>query len=164
MGLPSLHIQAGQHGAEPQVTLLEIGNRRHDLLIGNMAAGLLQLHCQIRQFLGVGSVVAHHVFHQSQQLLHGRMLAGGMAVAAVTLAVMAVVMGMALAVEMVVVMGMDMVMGMLVGMLMGVGMTVMGMLMGMGMAVLMVMSAAKMIVVNMHMHRSFAFFYHYSRI
>ena len=83
---------------------------------------------------------------------------------AVTLAVMAVVMGVTLAVKVVMVMGVNMVMGMLMGMLMGVGMPIVGMLMGMGMAVLMVMGATKLIVVNMHIHRSFAFFYHYSPI
>ena len=150
MGLPSLHIQAGQHGAEPQVTLLEIGNRRHDLLIGNMAAGLLQLHCQIRQFLGVGSVVAHHVFHQSQQLLHGRMLAGGMAMVAAAGAIVAVVMGVALGMEVVMLMRMSVVVAVSMGMLVAVGMTIVGMFVGMlvlvGMA--MVMMLMEMMIVH----------------
>ena len=83
---------------------------------------------------------------------------------AVALAVVAVVMGMTLTVEVVMLMGMTVVMGVGMSVLMGMGMTVMGMLVGMGMAVLMVVSAAKMIMVNMHIDGSFAFLHYYNNV
>ena len=56
-----------------------------------MIAGLIQLGCQIRQFLGMGSIVAHHILHQGGQFLHGGVL---VAVAAAAVALVAMVMAM----------------------------------------------------------------------
>ena len=55
-------------------------------------------------------------------------------------------------------MGIGMVVAMLMGMGMAVGMAIVVMLVGMGMAVLVVMSAAKMIMMDVHSSGSFAFF------
>jgi hypothetical protein len=90
------------------------------------------------------------------------MLAGSVAVTAVTGTIVAVLMGVTLAMEMIVVMGMTVIVAVSMGMLMAVGMAVVGMLVGMGMGVLMVMSAAQGIVMNVHIDRSFAFFLHYN--
>lgn len=78
-------------------------------------------------------------------------------------ALVAMVVGVTFAMEMVVVMRMTMIVAMGMGMLMAVGMAVVGMLVGMGMGVLVVVSAAQMIVMNVHIDRSFAFFLHYNR-
>ena len=67
----SLRTQFLQNFCQHTVTLIEAGNSIHDLVIGSMAAGFIQLHRQIGQFLGVGSIVSNHVLHQSQQLVHG---------------------------------------------------------------------------------------------
>ena len=137
-----LYIQACQNGGQAHIALFEIGNSGHDLLIGGVAAGLLQLNGQVGQLLGMGGVVAHHVLHQSNQLLHGGVLA--LALAAAAAAGTAVGMGVlvALVMEMLVGVGMCVIVVMLMGMLVGVGNTVMGVLMGMGVAVLVVVSAA----------------------
>ena len=115
-----------------------------------MGAGLLQLHSQISQFLGMGGVVTDHVLHQSHQFFQGRVLTGGAAAAAATGAamgmlvvvmvmVMIVMMVVIMVMEMIVGMGMFMVMGMGMNMLVRMGMTVMSMLMGMGMIVIVMM-------------------------
>ena len=164
-------LQAVQHDGQAHVALLEVGHSGHDLLVSGMAACLLQLAGQIGQFTGVGGVVAHHVLHQSQQLVHGGVLAVGAAAVAVTAAVMVmmvvmmvmavvmiVVMMMLVAVIVQVVMGVGMLVIMAVGvvMIVGVGVAVMGVLVGMGMSMLMIVAAAaEMIFVNMHGKFSF---------
>ena len=78
---------------------------------------------------------------------------------AMALTVVAVVMGMTFAVKVVMLMGMAVIMAMRMGMGMAVGVAIVGMLVGMGMLMGMLMGAAKMIMMNMHCIRSFAFFY-----
>jgi len=140
-----------------------------------MVTGLLQLSSQICQFLGVGSVVTGHVLHQRHQLFHGGMLASTGAAGAGTGAAMlvavlmmvvlvAVIMGVGVTMLMQMLMGMGMAVGMLmlVGMFVGMGHTVMGVLMGMlvgmGMGVI---AAGAMVMFDMHMVCSFAFFLYY---
>ena len=91
------------------ISLLEAGNCIHDLMIGSVASGFVQLHSQIRQFLGMGSIVTHHILHQSHQFVHGRM---GMVVS------------LTVFVEVIVVMGMLMGVGVFVMVFVGVGMAV----------------------------------------
>ena len=57
-----------------------------------MGTGLLQLIGQLSQFPGMGCIVAHHVLHQSQQLVHLGMLAGSAAAAAAAAVVVVVMM------------------------------------------------------------------------
>ena len=164
-------LQAVQDNGQTHVALLEVGHSGHDLLVSGVAACLLQLAGQIGQFTGVGSVVANHVLHQSQQLVHGGVLAVGAAAVAVAAAVMVVmVVMMVMAVVMIVVMmmlvtvvvqvvvGVGMLVIVAVGMavIVGMGVAVMGVLVGMGMSMLMVVAAAaEMIFVNMHGKFSF---------
>ena len=119
-----------------------------------MIAGLLQLGGKLRQLLGVGGVVAHHVLHEGHQLLHGGVLAVGFAAAAVLIAVVAVgvlaLVGMGMGMHRAIVVGVGMLvgMGMDVGALMGVGVGVnRAVSMGMGM---LVGTAGDMIVIQMH--------------
>ena len=88
------------------VALLKAGNGIHNLMVSCVASGFIQLHSQISQLLGMGSVVIYHILHQRHQLLHGGVLALAGAAVAMTLAAVAVVMGVTLAVKMLVVMGM----------------------------------------------------------
>ena len=152
-------LQAVQNDGQAHVALLEVGHSGHDLLVSGMAACLLQLAGQIGQFTGVGSVVANHVLHQSQQLVHGSVLAVGAAAVAVAAAVMVVVVMMmlvAVVVQVVVGVGMLVIVAVGVAVIVGVGVAVMGMLVGMGMSMLMVVAAAaEMIFVNMHGKFSF---------
>ena len=90
------------------------------------------------------------------------------ALAAAGAAVAGAIVGMgvflAMVMQMLVVVGMGMVMGMGMAMRMGVGNAVMGMLVGMLMSMLVgVGTAGDMIVMNMHVRFSFAFFLYYSR-
>ena len=175
---PLLDIQAGKNCGQAQVALFKIGHGGHDLLVGHVAAGLFQLLCQIGQLLGMSGIVADHVLHQSQQLVHGSVLTGSAAVALVaalmvmvmmmvTLVVMmmAAVMGMrvlvTLTVQMIVIMGMVMIVLMAVGVGMGMGNTVVGVLMGMGMFVVVAVTA-DVIMMNMHMVLSLHFFFYYT--
>ena len=164
-------LQAVQHDGQAHVALLEVGHSGHDLLVSGVAACLLQLACQISKLTGVGGVVAHHILHQSQQLVHGGVLTVGAAAVAVAAAVMVVmVVMMVMAVVMIVVMmmlvavivqvvvgvGMLVIMAVGVVMIVGVGVAVMGVLVGMGMSMLMIVAAAaEMIFVNMHGKFSF---------
>ena len=152
-------LQAVQHDGQTHVALLEVGHSGHDLLVSGVAACLLQLAGQIGQFTGVGGVVAHHVLHQSQQLVHGGVLAVGAAAVAVTAAVMVVMvvmMVMAVVVQVVVGVGMLVIVAVGVVMIVGVGVAVMGMLVGMSVGMLMIVAAAaEMIFVNMHGKFSF---------
>ena len=157
----SLLAQAGQNHAQAHIALLKVGHGGHDLLVSGVAAGLLQLHCQIRQFLGMGGIVAHHVLHQSHQLFHGGMLALLAAGAALVAALVGMGVLGAMVMEMIMGVGMRMIVGMGMGMLVGVSNTVVGVLMGMGMLVVMGMTA-DMIVMQMHGWFSFAFFLYYS--
>ena len=146
-----LYIQRGQNGAQTHIALLKIGNGGHNLLIGGVAAGLLQLDGQISQFPGMGGVVACHVLHQSHQLLHGSVLALAAAGSTARAAVMGMGVGMVMIVQMVMGMGVLVVVGMGVAVLMGVGDTVMGVLVGVGMGMLVVMvMAAAVFVIDMH--------------
>ena len=97
--------------------------------IGGAAAGLLQAACQFSQFLGVGSVVAHHVLHQSHQFFHGGMLAVTAAAAAALTAVVVVM----------VVMAMVMIMAVVV------------------MVMVMIMAVVMIVVVMIVMHTEFSF-------
>ena len=130
------------------VALVKACDGIHDLVIGHMIVCLIQLYCQICQFLGMGCIVAHHVLHQSQQFIHGSV---------------AVMMLVAMFMQMIMRMGMRMVMGM--GMIVGVsmGVSIVGMFMGMCVGVLMrmlvAMSAANMIVVDMHSYILLLFIY-----
>ena len=136
MVFSSLHVQAGQHGAQPQVALLEIGHRCHDLLVGGMTAGLLQLHCQVSQLLGMGSVVTHHIFHQRNQFVHRRM---------------GVIMFVTVLMQVIVAVRMLMGVGMFVVMFMSVSVTVVGVLVRMCVGVLVVMFATgDMVVIDVH--------------
>ena len=152
-------LQAVQDNGQAHVALLEVGHSGHDLLVSGVAACLLQLAGQIGQFTGVGGVVAHHVLHQSQQLVHGGVLAVGAAALAVAAAVMVVVVMMmlvAVVVQVVVGVGMLVIVAVGVAVIVGVGVAVMGMLVGMGMSMLMVVAAAaEMIFVDMHGKFSF---------
>ena len=150
-----MNVQAGQDGGQAHVALLEIGNSGHDLLVSHVAAGLVQLHSQLSQLVGVGGVVAHHVLHQSQQLVHGSVLAlGAAAVAVAAAAVVMVMMVMIVVMMMLVAMIVQMVMG--VAVLMGMGVAVVGVLVGVGMGMLVIVAAAAdMIFVNMHGKFSF---------
>ena len=152
-------FQAVQHDGQAHVALLKVGHSGHDLPVSGMAACLLQLAGQIGQFTGVGGVVAHHVLHQSQQLVHGGVLAVGAAAVAVTAAVMVVMvvmMVMAVVVQVVVGVGMLVIVAVGVVMIVGVGVAVMGMLVGMSVGMLMIVAAAaEMIFVNMHGKFSF---------
>ena len=77
---------------------------------------------------------------------------------------MAVLMGLAVGVEMVMVMGMGMLMAVDMGMLVAVGHPVVGVLVGMGMTMVVDVDALlAVIVIEMHMDRSFGFFYYYTR-
>ena len=146
-----LYIQACQNGRQTHIALFEIGNSGHDLLIGSVAAGLFQLDGQICQFPGMGGIVAGHVLHQSQQLLHGGMLALRAAGSAAALTAMGMGVGMVLAMEMVMGMGMLVIVGMGMAMLMGVRYAIVGVLMGVGMSMLMVMMVMMSVfVIDMH--------------
>ena len=153
-------LQAVQNDGQAHVALLEVGHSGHDLLVSGMAACLLQLAGQIGQFTGVGGVVANHVLHQSQQLVHGGVLAVGAAAVAVAAAVMVVMVVMmmlvAVVVQVVVGVGMLVIVAVGVAVIVGMGVAVMGMLVGMGMSMLMVVAAAaEMIFVDMHGKFSF---------
>ena len=152
-------LQAVQNDGQAHVALLEVGHSGHDLLVSGVAADLLQLAGQIGQFTGVGGVVADHVLHQSQQLVHGGVLAVGAAAMAVTAAVMVVVVMMmlvAVVVQVVVGVGMLVIVAVGVAVIVGMGVAVMGMLVGMGMSMLMIVAAAaEMIFVDMHGKFSF---------
>ena len=164
-------LQAVQDDGQAHVALLEVGHSGHDLLVSGVAACLLQLACQISQLSCVSGVVADHVLHQSQQLVHGGVLAVGAAAVAVAAAVMVVmVVMMVMAVVMIVVMmmlvtvvvqvlvgvGMLVIMAVGVAVIVGMGVAVMGVLMGMSVGMLMIVAAAaEMIFVNMHGKFSF---------
>ena len=165
-----MDVQAGQDGGQTQVALLKIGNSSHDLLVSHVAACLVQLHSQLSQLVGVGGVVANHVLHQSQQLVHGGVLAVGAAAVAVAAALVVMVVMMLMAVVMIVVMmmlvtvvvqvvvgvGMLVIVAVGVAVIVGMGVAVMGVLVGMGMSMLMIVAAAaEMIFVNMHGKFSF---------
>ena len=152
-------LQAVQNNGQTHVALLEVGHSGHDLLVSGVATCLLQLACQISQFTGVGGVVAHHVLHQSQQLVHGGVLAVGAATVAVAAAVMVVVVMMmlvAVVVQVVVGVGMLVIVAVGVAVIVGMGVAVMGVLVGMSVGMLMIVAAAaEMIFVNMHGKFSF---------
>ena len=152
-------LQAVQHDGQAHVALLEVGHGGHDLLVSGVAACLLQLACQISKLTGVGGVVADHVLHQSQQLVHGSVLAVGaaaVAVAAAVMVMMVVMMVMAVIVQVVVGVGMLVIVAVGVAVIVGVGVAVMGVLVGMGMSMLMIVAAAaEMIFVDMHGKFSF---------
>ena len=152
-------LQAVQDDGQAHIALLEVGHSGHDLLVSGVAACLLQLAGQVGQFTGVGSVVAHHVLHQSQQLVHGGVLAVGaaaVAVAAAAMVMMVVMMVMAVIVQVVVGVGMLVIMAVGMAVIVGVGVAVMGVLVGMGMSMLMIVAAAaEMIFVDMHGKFSF---------
>ena len=158
-----LYVQTAQDNAQAHIALFKVGNSGHDLLISGVAADLLQLGGQIGQFLGMGSIVTHHVLHQGHQLFHGGVLALALAAAAAAAAAVGVGVFMAMLVQMVMVMGMFVIVRMLMGMLMGMGDTVVGVFMGVGMLVVMVVTAAEnMIVMDVHGRVSFAFFLYYT--
>ena len=115
-----LLFHGSQHHAQTHVALLKVGHGSHDLFVSGIAAELLQLGSQISQFLGMGSVVANHILHQSHQLFHGGMLTLGSAALAGTGAAMIVIMVMIVVVMMVVI-----VIVMMVAMLMIVVMVMM---------------------------------------
>ena len=76
-----------------------------------MVAQFLQLLGQIRQFSGMGAVVAHHIAHQRHQFFHRRMLAlGSTALAGAGAAVVMVVVVMIMMVVIVMMFVMMMVM------------------------------------------------------
>ena len=62
-----------QNLSQHTVALVEAGNGIHDLMVGSMATGFVQLHRQIGQLPGMGSVMTDHVLHQRHQLFHGSM-------------------------------------------------------------------------------------------
>ena len=118
------------------VARVKAGYRIHDLMIGSMVSRFIQLAGKLCQLLGVGGIVAHHVLHQSNQLLHG-----GVAMVVSTLRTVQMLMGMG----MLVIVGMRVIMGM------GVGMAVVSMLVGVGVGMLMGMSTtADVVVIQMH--------------
>lgn len=171
--------QSLQNGRQAEITLLKVGHCQHNLLIGGVLTGTLQLLGQSCQLPGVGGVMTHHIFHQGGQLLHRGMLAATGAAGAVTPVAMgtlvvvtmaviaAVVVVMVVAVVMVIVSvlmigstgdGMGMGLGaMLVGVRIGVGVRVivamvMAVLMavGMGIGVGVLRAGTDMIVIQMH--------------
>lgn len=110
-------------------------------MIGSMASGFIQLHSQISQFLCVGSIVTHHIFHQCHQFFHRGM---GMLVS------------IAVLVQIIVTVRMLMRVGMFMMVFVGMGMTVMSVLMGMYVGVLMVVLATgDMVVINVNGYFSF---------
>ena len=80
-----------QNFAEHGIALLEAGNGIHDLVVGAVAASLVQFHGQFGQFSCVGGVVTGHVLHQSHQLFHRRMVMMLMVVMVMIVVVMMVV-------------------------------------------------------------------------
>lgn len=52
------------------VALLKAGNGIHNLMVSCVASGFVQLHGQFRQLLGMGGIVAYHIFHQCNQFIH----------------------------------------------------------------------------------------------
>ena len=113
-----LHLFEGL--AERGIAVGEQAYSLHDLVIGGVLTGMLDLVCQLLQLMGMGGVVAGHVLHQGQQLLHRLALAMRM-------------------VMMLVLMGVGVLMGMGVGLAIGMGVLVavdMGMLMVVGMVVI----------------------------
>ena len=145
-----LHIQACQHGTQPQIALFKVGNRGHYLLISGVAACLVQLNCQVCQLLGMGSIMTYHILHKCHQLFHGGVLTTTAAAAVATF--VAVVVGVTIVVEVVVLVGMRMAVFMGMAMLVGMGNTVMGVFMGVAMFVAVAVIAASYMIV-MHMHR-----------
>ena len=137
-----LFAQFLQNFRQHVVALFETGNSIHYLVVGSMASGFVQLHCQVCQFPGMGRVVAHHVFHQGQQFLHGFMA---------VMMIMVVIMVMQMLLGMVMIMAFLVMVGMAVFMmmLMGMGMAVVGMLVGMAVEMVVAVSAKKA-VGNVH--------------
>ena len=125
-----------QHFSQHIVALIEAGNCIHNLVVRSVATSLIQLYSQISQFLGMGSIVANHVLHQRQELVHRGV---------------AVMMLVTMLMQMIVVVGMLVRMSVLMMMLVGMGMTVVGVLMGMCVGMLMaVFATADMIVIDVH--------------
>ena len=63
------------------VAFFKAGNGIHNLMVRRMASGLIQLHSQVSQFLGMGSIVTNHILHQRNQFFHrGVGMVMGMAV------------------------------------------------------------------------------------
>ena len=106
-----MDVQGGKNHAQAHIALFKVGNSGHDLLVSGGAAKLLQLSCQIGQLSCVTCVMANHILHQSNQLLHRRVLA---TTAAATAAAGAIVVMVVMIVVMVV---MVMVVMMLMGMI-----------------------------------------------
>lgn len=90
-------------------------------------------------------------------LAAGAALVGAMMI--VVMIVMLVMMFMVVAVEVVVVMGMAMLVGVLMAVGVGMGVAVVDVLMGMFVGMGVVVTAADMVVIDMHSKRSFAFFF-----
>lgn len=116
------------------VALLKAGNGIHNLMVSCVASGFVQLHGQFRQLLGMGGIVAYHIFHQCNQFIHRRV------------AVMVLV---TMLMQMIVAVRMLMGVGMFVVMFMSV--TVVGVLVRMCVGVLVVMFATgDMVVIDVH--------------
>lgn len=116
------------------VALFKVLNSCHDLFIGGILAGSLQLLSQLSQLSSMGRIVIHHIAHQRVELRHGCTM-GMLMVMMVLVVVVVMLVGMPLLVEMLMGMGMLVIVLMAVVMLMGVSVTVVGVLMGMGMEV-----------------------------
>lgn len=64
-------LQFAQRIRQATVSLLKVGDRGHDFLIGIVTSALLQAARQFCQLPRMSRIVAHHILHQSQHLIHG---------------------------------------------------------------------------------------------
>ena len=140
--MQSFHTQVVQNFSQHTVTLFKAGDGIHNLMIGHMAANLIQLVSQLCQFFCMGSIVTSHILHQRQKFVHGSM---------------AVMMLVAVLMQMIVGMRMFMRMRMLMVVCMGMGMAVMRMFVGV--FVLVRMAMVMMVFVEMMIVHSFFSFY-----
>ena len=116
------------------VALLKAGNGIHNFMVSCVASGFVQLHGQFRQLLGMGGILAYHIFHQCNQFIHRGM---------------GVIMFVTVLMQVIVAVRMLMGVGMFVVMFMSV--TVVGVLVRMCVGVLVVMFATgDMVVIDVH--------------
>ena len=119
------------------VALLKAGNGIHNLMVSCVASGFVQLHGQFRQFLGMGGIVAHHIFHQRNQFVHRGM---------------GVIMLVTVLMQVIVAVRMLMGVGMFVVMFMSVSVTVVGMCVG---VLVVMLSTGDVVVIDVHNGFSF---------
>ena len=150
-----------QHRCQSLVSLIEILNGSHDLLIGLLFTGASQLLGQICQFLCMGGIVIHHVIHQGIQLSQRRismlMMVIMVMVMMIVTMIVVMVMLMVMLVEMVMGVGVCVIVGMLMTMRMGMSVSVVGVLVSVAVGMLMGMSVTSDVFV-IHFDR-FSFYF-----